>query len=431
MKHKYSSIPEHGLSATWPLVRGTGRVLRTTLSLVGLLVALAIECRPVLAQQPLASIIDVHAHFLPGPGLTFEQAAKSAIEQMDKFGIARTIVMSPPRSKAIALNYEYSDFLAAVDKYPERFKFLAGGGSLNLMLHQYNDPRSVTDKVRQQFAAMAKIALKGGAKGFGEMSSLHISLSRAHVYSFVPADHPLLLVLSDVAAEHDIPLDLHMDALFSGRKTPPDLKKFPNNPSEFPATIPSLKRLLAYNSKAKVIWAHGGTDHLGDLSAKTIRNLMDKYPNLYVSLKVVGPKAPTRNKLYNAKAVHRDWLSLLRRHSGRFVIGTDNFYVGPDTAADVSISGFSKTNAPKLSSTVRFLSLLPRDLARKIASENAIRIFRMTPIQPLPVSTKAQSSATSSRASQGGLCKDGNMEHCRFACGRGVRAACNRLKRGR
>jgi hypothetical protein len=176
---------------------------------------------------------------------------------------------------------------------------------------------------------------------------------------------------------------------------------------------------------------YGGTDHLGDLSAKTIRNLMDKYPNLYVSLKVVGPKAPTLNKLYNAKAVHRDWLSLLRKHSGRFVIETDNFYLGPDTVADASISGFSKTNASKLSSTVRFLSLLPKDLARKIATENALRIFRMTPNQPVPVSAKVQSSATSNQGPQGGLRKDGNMEHCRFACGRGVRAACNRLKRGR
>lgn len=373
-------------------------------------------------------IVDVHAHFFPGRGLSFDEAVASAIRQMDQFGVARTIVMSPPRSQEIERNYDYPDFEAALEKYPGRFEFLAGGGFLNPLLHRHADPATLTEAVQNEFAAIARKAIDAGARGFGEMSSLHISLAPQHGYNFVPADHPLLLLLADIAAEQDVPLDLHMDALATDTKPPPALAKFPNNPAVFPATLPALERLLAHNPEARIIWAHGGTDHLGNLSPDRIGALMDRFPNLFVSLKVVGPNAPTQNKLFVGRRVDPVWLSLLQRHSDRFVIGTDNFYVGPPEEAG-PLSEFSRTNAPKLEATASLLSLLPEDLAPKIAWQNAVRLFKLAILEQASATSDSNAATEVIPASKGGLCRDGNMEHCRRICDQGIQAACNRLRR--
>jgi hypothetical protein len=372
------------------------------------------------------TIVDVHAHFLPEQGLKFDDAVASAIKLMDQFGVARAIMMSPPRGQEIPLNYDYPDFRAALKKYPGRFVFLAGGGTLNPLLHRHADPASVTEAVKKEFAAIAHKALDEGALGFGEMSSLHISLSRAHRYNYVPADHPLLLLLADMAAERDVPLDLHMDALAKDTKPPAKLAAYPNNPDVFPATLPALERLLAHNPEAKIIWDHGGSDHLGDFTPQVIGSLMDRFPNLHMSLRVTGQNSPVLNKLLSGGTVVAAWLALLKRHSDRFMIGTDNFYASANAAATSRIGHFSRANSPKLTATTLFLSVLPADLARKIGSENAVRLFRLGKVEPVP--TQIQPAARP--AAQGKLCKDGNLDHCRTACNRGNHAACERLKRG-
>lgn len=379
------------------------------------------------ARSASPTIVDVHAHLLPEAGAEFEGAIASAVKFMDEFGVARAIIMSPPRSREIAVNYDYPDFKAALNRYPGRFVFLAGGGSLNILLHRHAASASVTEAVKQEFAALARKAVDDGALGFGEMSSLHISLSRAHGYNHVPADHPLLLLLADIAAEKGVPVDLHMDAVARDTKPPAALAIHPNNPDLFPATLPALERLLAHNPKAAIVWDHGGTDHLGDFSPKVVGALMDKFANLYMSLKVVGPKAPTHNKLFSGRTVDAAWLALLKRHPDRFMIGTDNFYLSSNSTAAGPISEFADHNGPKLQATTHFLSLLPAELGRKIASENAIRLFKLGETEPVA----ARSESAVKQTSQRKLCRDGNMDHCRTACSNGIAPACKRLKRGR
>lgn len=399
-----------------------------------LLLAFCGQAMPVFTQRSPVPVIDVHTHFLPllvpGRGLNFDSAVDSAVQTMDRFGIAISIVMSPPRPRSGKLNYDYPKFRAALARHGSRFKFLGGGGTLNPMLHRHTNPATVTEKVRREFANSARRAIDAGGIGFGEMSSLHISLSKGHGYSYVPADHPLLLLLADIAAERDVPLDLHMDAIAVSMRPPSRLARFPNNPKKFPATLDALDRLLSHNRKARIVWAHGGTDHLGEFSPKRIGTLMDRHSNLFVSLRVAGHKSPTRNKLISGRKLVPSWRSVLTRHSDRFVIGTDNFYVGPDLKRAGPIAGFSHANAPKLKTTQLFLSLLPANLARKIASQNAIRIYRLDAAEISPVRA-VTSAETAAPVQPKGLCKNGNMAHCKIACQRGFKNACNRLKRGR
>jgi predicted TIM-barrel fold metal-dependent hydrolase len=232
----------------------------------------------------------------------------------------------------------------------------------------------VTAAVRDAFAAEAHRLIQAGAIGFGEMSSLHIALAEKHQYAFVPADHPLLLLLADIAAEENVPIDLHCDAVQSERTTPPRLRRFPTNPERMPATLPALERLLAHNPNTRIIWDHAGTDHLGDFSPARIGAMLDRYPNLFLSLKIAGPRAATENKVFTGKRLNGEWRDLLIGHADRFVIGTDSFHGGPDGAG--VIAGFTKLTKPHMRTTKLLLSQLPPDVARKIGRENAHVLYR-------------------------------------------------------
>jgi hypothetical protein len=373
-----------------------------------------------LAQKSPVPIVDVHVHIMPDRTNNFENSINKALALMNRFGVVRAVAMSPPRVASVRLNFEYPDFKAILARYADRFSFLAGGGSLNHTIHAIQ-PDAVSEQEKQNFTRIAHKAISDGASGFGEIGSLHISLTRRHKYSYAPSDHPLLLRLADIAAERDVPIDLHMDAVSVDMETPSQLAQYPNNPSRLPATLGGLERLLKHNREARIVWAHGGSDHLGEMTPDRINDLMDRHSNLYVSLRVVGPMAPLKNKLFSGPPprMNPDWSNVLRRHSDRFVIGAEGFYGGP-------IAQFAATTERRLKATVRFLSLLPRDLARKIAAENAIRIYRLPPLEE----RASQAPPAPAPAATGPLCMHGNMEHCRVMCERGRQPACMRLKRG-
>ncbi|MEC9369590.1 MAG: amidohydrolase family protein, partial [Pseudomonadota bacterium] len=354
-----------------------------------------------------------------------QRPVRAALGLMDAYGIARALVMSPPRAPGVKGNQEYPDFAPAIAPHGERFSFMAGGGSLNPILHGVANDLSIDAGVRADFARAAREAVKAGAAGYGEMGTLHLSLSSSHGYTYAPADHPLLLYLADIAAGLDVPIDLHMDAVAAQGPLPKQLAANPKNPMSLPATLPGLEKLLAHNPKAKIVWAHGGTDHVGDFTPAAIGALMDRHANLYMSLKVTGGQANTFNKLLAGNGVDSAWLDLLRRHSDRFVIGSDSFFADPTNMEASPIGEFSMTVERRLQATRQFLSLLPPDLARKIGHQNAVSLYRLP---PLPPPDAASQPAVAAPAAQG-LCKDGNLDHCKTMCQRGVQRACAQLKR--
>jgi hypothetical protein len=316
-------------------------------------------------------------HIIGGPhNDLFGGAVDAALKAMDSYGIRKAVVMSPPRSPQIRQNFDYPDFLQFVRAHAQRLAFLGGGGTLNPLMHGVADPATVTEAVRRKFADIARAILKAGALGFGEMSSLHLSLSPTHGYNFVPADHPLLLLLADIAAEHNVPIDLHMDALAESISTPQRLAHN-QNPQTLPATLPALERLLAHNPKAKIVWAHGGSDHVGQLTPELVGRMMDRHANLYMSLRPVPPPAPAMNKLFTRQRIDPGWQKVLTRHADRFVIGNDCFFLSAKIKSGGAPFEFSQGNERHLRATRAFLNLLPPDLARKIAYQNAARIYKL------------------------------------------------------
>ena len=320
--------------------------------------------------------VDVHMHLIGGRG-DFGGAVENAVRTMDRFGIATAIILPPPQVDSQPSTHDHTSYASALRRHPGRFAFLGGGGALNATIHRYADPAHVTEQVKRDFAATAERILAAGASGFGEIASLHISATLGHPYEFVPADHPLLLVLAEVAARRDVPIDLHMDAVEGEMPTPPRLAGGAN-PTTLPGTIAPLGRLLAGNPKTKIVWAHGGSDPLGAMTPATIGRLMDAHPNLHVSLRIVGAQAPMQNKALAAGGLDPAWAQLLARHAERFVIGTDSFIVAPSVQGSGPGITFAQRNEPKLQATAHFLSLLSPEVARKVGRDNATRIYRLT-----------------------------------------------------
>src|SRR6266852_2903309 len=219
-------------------------------------------------------------------------------------------------------------------------------------------------EVRQKFEDRAEQIVRDGAVGFGEMSSEHLSFSPSQAYETAPPDHPLFLLLADIAAAHNVPIELHLDVVPQTMSLPFGLKS-PPNPSSLSENLTSFERLLAHNPHAKIIWAHAGSDSLGYRTPDLCRRLLQAHPNLYMEIKI-DPQELGKNPPLTADGkIKPEWLKLFTDFPDRFVIGSDQHYA----------SGRLMTGAQRWQMAVLLLNQLPSDLQRKIGSENAPRMF--------------------------------------------------------
>jgi hypothetical protein len=336
---------------------------------------------PALAAQ--LRWVDVHMHVIGGPDRQFGPAVDRALERMDALGIARAVVFPPPMPRPL---FDYPDYVPQLQRHPGRFGFLGGGGSINPMLHRFPQPDSVTAQVKQGFIDLANRTLDAGAVGFGEIALLHLSLTPNHPFEQVMPDHPLMLTLVEIAGSRDAVIDLHMDP-FPGEsavRTPPALDR-PANPSTLMGNIAGFERLLVHERRARIVWAHGGSDFSGHMSPALVRRLMDAHPNLYMSLRPVPAGVtfakpvglPLHNTILTGSGIVRPWLDLLKTHSDRFVMGADAFFLAPTASSKTAVATLSRGNEGRLTGAAQLMSRLPADLARKIGRDNAARLYRL------------------------------------------------------
>ena len=178
-----------------------------------IVVALAFLLLTASAQASSLPLVDTHAHFQTVGYRDLSASYEAALANMDRMNIAKSLLMPPPfSSPGMKPYYDIEDLLFAVKKSPARFAVL-GGSSLNIVIHT-TAPEAVSESVRARFRQRAQEIIALGAVGFGEMAVMHVSIplmGPQHSYENVPADHPLFLLLADIAAENDVPIDLHFD----------------------------------------------------------------------------------------------------------------------------------------------------------------------------------------------------------------------------
>lgn len=317
--------------------------------------------------------IDVHVHLVADKGNleSFDEAAREAIKMMDSERIRTIIVMSPPRPNE---NFDIESLADVVKKYSPRIVMLGGGGTLNPMLQAAGKSPTVSEETRRRFEETAQAIIASGAKGFGEIAAHHVSLSPSHGYESVAADHPLLLRLADIAAQHDMPIDLHFDPIPDDVDKPASLTS-PRNPAVLKENVAGFERLLAHNRKATIMWDHAGADPVGYFTPKLVKELLGRHPNLVLNIRPTGPFPGAMVPLKGA--INDNWIAVLRAFPDRFVIGSDNFIVSARYSGAEAPRIFAERAPIQRRGIQRLLSSLPADLARKIGYENAERIYRL------------------------------------------------------
>jgi len=317
--------------------------------------------------------IDTHNHLSGGPiwRSDYPGAIRNALAEMNELGIQKICIMPPPFSPGHRGIFEIDDFLPVTVKYPERISILGGGGSLNVMIHQIGKSDSVSPEMKARFEKKAAEIISKGAIGFGEFAIEHFSFNYDHPYESVSADHPLFLLLADIAAKYNMPIDVHMEAIPQDMPLPDRniLKKSGNNPRMLRENLSAFERLLDHNQKAKIIWAHVGWCNTGFRTPTLCRELFEKHPNLFMSFKLSPESVPDARPISeDRKTIKAEWLQLIEDFPDRFLIGTDQFYVA---------SGAKPIGPQKTEATKRLMTLLPPKLARQIGTINPIRIFNL------------------------------------------------------
>ncbi len=318
--------------------------------------------------------VDTHNHLV---GRRFmgqydiEKPARIALEAMDATGVKRTLLMPMPQVEGQKLQLYCEDLLPMVEKYPHRFAVLGGGGSLNVIVQQAIKDGQVTAARKNEFDARVLELVRKGVVGFGEMTAEHFSMKEDHPYVAAPPDHPLFLRLADLAAQYDLPIDMHMEAIPEEMSMPFRFKS-PPNPQILKPNIAAFERLLAQNRKAKIVWVHLGWDNTGKRTIALTRRLLSENQNLYMSIRIASgmQQRKTENETFpldKEGRLKQEWLTLFQEFPDRFLIGSD----------EIVKAANNHPSAGSILSTVSILEQLPENLRSQIGSKNACRLYNL------------------------------------------------------
>ncbi|RIK09300.1 MAG: hypothetical protein DCC49_06800 [Acidobacteria bacterium] len=340
-------------------------------------------------ESPLkASYVDTHMHVVSTEprfastgkrpatsaeaGDGYVAAASQLISLMDKNGVEKSILVAVPGREGQEEADEAS-IREVAQNHAGRLYWMGGGASLASIL----EAGSTADTSTAALEARAQAILDSGARGFGEMISVHLCMSEKHSYQYAPPDSPAFMALADVAARNDVPIDIHLEAIPTEVPTPANLRAAcSQNPANLPASIPALKALLSHNPKTRIVWQHGGWDNTGYRTPELTRELLGAHPNLYVALRVekrqtqVGTQdSPMPNRIVTSdNKIDPAWLSVFEAYPDRFVVGADDFITPSGQLEGASVS---------YSETWTAINKLPADLRSKIGAENSRKIYKL------------------------------------------------------
>src|SRR5262245_29655606 len=311
----------------------------------------AAPAAPAAAAVPaLTPYVEAHTHFDAADAAGAMRAAVAALARQNA---AMVLLQMPPDTFDHPGHYDAEVVLAEAKKYPGKIGVLGGGGTLNAMIIQSAATGDASAAVQNKFKQRAEELLREGVIGFGEMTAEHYA--GVTPYQYAPADHPLYLLLADIAAEHGVPIDLHIEAVPEDMAVPATVK-VPPNPPRLHANIAAFERLLAHNPRAKIIWAHAGADGTGFRTPELCRRLLKAHPNLFMEIKTDPNNHGLNYPLADGK-IKPDWLALFTEFPDRFVMGSDQHYPEPKAAEQ------------RWQELVRLFNQLPPDVRRKIGTE--------------------------------------------------------------
>lgn len=362
-----TALAKQGVSARWPKLPIFALAAGALLLLLAYAGANAVRAKAASPEgeqkvvPALSPYIDAHTHVDKGNA---EESAKAVIEGMRALNSSKTFVLTEPYGPDNPDHWDAEVILPAMKKYPGEIAVLGGGGSLNGMIQIAARTGDAGPEVQKKFKARAEQLLHEGVAGFGELTTEHFSTDAAPLkdYEYAPADGPLMLLLADIAAAHNVPIVLHMEAAPQTIPLPKGLKS-PPNPPEIHGNIAAFERLLNHNPKAKIIWAHLGSDNSGYRTPELCDRLLKAHANLYMEMKL-DPNAPGMNYPMAGGKIKPEWLKLVQDHPDQIIVGSDQHWSLKQPPA-----------YGRAQQVVLFLNQLPAGLRARIGKDNAARIY--------------------------------------------------------
>ncbi len=318
-------------------------------------------------------VVDMHAH----ANVNNEQASLEAIEEaMTAWNITHQVLKPVPapleNSQDSGKASDIVDFIGESDR---NYSFLYGGTKLNGIAHILGEEQDITEGTvfpngpgekdyssefetaqeilenpnawETRFKNRARAAAESGNYlGFGELAPLHLSYREGHPYITYPADQELMLWLSDLAAENDMFLYIHMEPTT--------------------AKLQQLANLLEHNRDTKIIWGHLGWYETDLSRPSTYVDMLEQHDNLYVAVKMRSEDAYTPHRPIKRDGTLRSaWKNIFTTYSDRVMVETDEKYWSEDN------HDLKKSLRSSVQPLQQLSDQLPEDIARAIMYENA------------------------------------------------------------
>jgi hypothetical protein len=309
-----------------------------------------------LYQGPL---IDTHAHLNP-PSARRGSTQADVVAAVTAARVDR-IVLAPAPNEGVFRNPEptQAERLGLVRTSGGRVLRLCGSEYLTDWMSD-NARRGV--EVGPKTLAGKLDQLRGDLKtgtcaGVGEIGLFHFDTAGGQPVVRLPAAYPPLVAVAQVAAAAGLPMDIHAEPFE------------PNGTASHHAEIYSTIGVLFRDAPGlELIYSHNGLTN-----SRNARALLKAFPGLMMNLRFFPRESwkhldPTVNE---EGRLYADWAELLKEMPDRFLIGSD-FLFGwnPRPTQDY---------ARLMNATRRILGGLPSNVARKIGSENAQRLFGPLP----------------------------------------------------
>lgn len=328
---------------------------------VAALTTLAAFCAgPGLAYD--GPMIDGHAHW----GDSFD--ADAVIKRYQSSGVIAQVVM--PRYLGVAEDRPTTDekVLTIAQRFPGQIFVLAGMQRPDFTYMDWNAPDQNAKRI------LAEVDRKLSDKkvyGIGELLVRHWAYAgdggKIGQHAEIEKNFNTVFVrqIAAIAVRHDVPLVIHMEG--------------------YPTLTDELHQVLKEIPALRLVWAHG----CGRLNARTIRNLLEQHPNLYCDLSNMTntggygsgwPRAESfTSKIEEGGILMADYQQLISDYSDRLFIGMDVAHQSRWTMKQ------GNTFEKRVQRTRELLQRLPPDLARKLAFENVVQIYKLPiPLAPTP-----------------------------------------------
>ena len=307
------------------------------------------------------ALIDTHAHLNP-PSRQRGSTSADILAAITAAHVDRIVLLPAPNEGL---------FKRAQPTQAERLSLVqtSGGRVLRMCGSDYlTDWMSESAKlgvaIPQALAgklAQLRSDLKSGTcAGVGEIGFFHFDTAGGQPVVRLPAAYPPFVAIAQVAAVAGVPMDIHAEPFEPDKAT--------SHHAEIYGTIAVLFREAP---GLKLIYSHNGLTN-----SRNARAMLSAFPGLMMNLRF-PPREPWKHldPITNEQGrLYTDWAELLEEMPNRFMVGSD-FLFGWDRQP-------TDNYTRHMNVTRRILGGLRGDVARKIASENAERVFGPLPPHP-------------------------------------------------